>query len=209
MPAKAAPRAFGDQGGRAERSARPRDATRTRQTLLSVARRRFAAGGYAATTVRDIAADAGVNVALINRYFTSKEGLFEACLASVADELRRSAVTAGGSQLANQIARSLLSMDRTGSNEILPLLLRSSGDARADQLRLGILQSFSESLAASASGPDSPELLLEAQLILALSIGIGVLRTSPGIEPLASSSIEELVEPMRQVIETLQARSSG
>src|SRR5687768_16792368 len=61
--------------------ARPRrDAARTRRRLLEAARRRFARDGYATSTVRDIADDAGVNVALISRYFTSKEGLFEACL---------------------------------------------------------------------------------------------------------------------------------
>ena len=50
-----------------------RDAANTRRLLLSSARRRFAQDGYSATRVRDIAADAGVNVALINRYFSSKE----------------------------------------------------------------------------------------------------------------------------------------
>jgi hypothetical protein len=40
-------------------------------------------------------------------------------------------------------------------------------------------------------------------LVLALSIGIGVLRTSPGVEPLASSDSDDLVEPLRRVIETL------
>src|ERR1700744_3072446 len=59
---------------------RHRDADETRQRLLQAARQRFAQDGYAATTVRDIAMEAGVNVALINRYFTSKEGLFEAYL---------------------------------------------------------------------------------------------------------------------------------
>jgi AcrR family transcriptional regulator len=204
MRAQAAPAAVDDQGGPAgKRAPRQRDAARTRQTLLTVARRRFAADGYAATTVRDIAADAGVNVALINRYFTSKEGLFEACLTSAADELRQIAVTAGGSQ-AERIARSLLSINRTGSSKILPLLLRSSGDERADRLRLDILQTFSESLASAAGRTDEGrDVLLRAQLVLALSIGIGVLRTSPGVEPLASSDSDDLVEPLRRVIETL------
>src|SRR4051794_14153604 len=69
--------------------ARRRDAAGTRQLLLDAARRRFAGNGYTATTVRDIADDAGVNVALINRYFTSKEGLFEACLVGAVDDLDR------------------------------------------------------------------------------------------------------------------------
>src|SRR5690348_5267904 len=73
---------------------RRRDAARTRQALLEAARHRFAGDGYAATTVRDIADDAGVNVALISRYFQSKEGLFEACLTSAVDDMKRAAGTA-------------------------------------------------------------------------------------------------------------------
>src|SRR4051794_36587391 len=70
---------------------RHRDAAKTRQLLLDAALRRFASDGYAATTVRDIADDAGVNVALISRYFESKEGLFEVCLTTAVDDLRRAA----------------------------------------------------------------------------------------------------------------------
>src|SRR6187401_3364537 len=64
-----------------------RDANATRRALIRAARRRFATEGYRATTVRHIAADVGVNVALINRYFDSKEGLFEACMMRTSDEL--------------------------------------------------------------------------------------------------------------------------
>ncbi len=64
---------------------RRRDAAETRNLLLTAARSRFAANGYTATTVREIADDAGVNVSLISRYFSSKEGLFEACLLGAAD----------------------------------------------------------------------------------------------------------------------------
>lgn len=49
---------------------------RTRETILQAARHRFAEAGYEQTTLRDIAADAGIDHALINRYFGSKEGLF-------------------------------------------------------------------------------------------------------------------------------------
>ncbi|MFD6497958.1 TetR/AcrR family transcriptional regulator, partial [Streptomyces sp. NPDC060188] len=61
-------------------ASRPRDATRTRADLLRAARRRFTLMGYERTTMRAIAADAQVNVALINRYFGSKDGLFAAVL---------------------------------------------------------------------------------------------------------------------------------
>src|SRR5688500_882222 len=60
---------------------RKRDAAATRLALLEAARRRFERLGYDRTTLREVAADVGVNLALIKRYFDSKEGLFKAALA--------------------------------------------------------------------------------------------------------------------------------
>ena len=56
---------------------RQRDATRTREKIITVAQRHFTAKGFEACGVREIAAEAGVDPALINRYFGSKTGLFE------------------------------------------------------------------------------------------------------------------------------------
>jgi AcrR family transcriptional regulator len=53
-----------------------RSREQTRQRLLDAAVDRFQRQGYDATTVREIANDAGVNAALVIRYFGSKEGLF-------------------------------------------------------------------------------------------------------------------------------------
>ena len=55
---------------------RRRDAAATREAILAAATRRFATQGYERAGVREIAADAGVTAALVNRYFGSKEGLF-------------------------------------------------------------------------------------------------------------------------------------
>ena len=53
-------------------------ASQTRQSILSAATIRFADRGYAATSLRTVAGDAGVDVALIGHYFGSKAGLFAA-----------------------------------------------------------------------------------------------------------------------------------
>src|SRR6201992_3363293 len=55
---------------------RPRDAAQTRADILAAARRRFAAEGFERTTLRAIAADVGVDAALVTRYFGSKQDLF-------------------------------------------------------------------------------------------------------------------------------------
>jgi len=193
-----------------------RDAAKTRQLLLHAARQRFAYDGYAATTVRDIADDAGVNVALISRYFESKEGLFAACLTDAVDEFRRTEGKTSLSDIPQAIARRTVGSSCAEERQnaagdpgrlLLLLLLRSSGDERAEQTRLGFLRSFSERLASAAGwrteDPDGDRLLLRAQVVLATSIGIALLRSAPGLEPLTSATETDLVEPLRDMINAL------
>ncbi len=64
-----------------ERAApRRRDADATRAAILEAAKAQFARSGYDHTGLRDIAAAAGCDVALIKRYFGGKEGLFTEAL---------------------------------------------------------------------------------------------------------------------------------
>ena len=60
---------------------RSRDAAATRAAILESARHAFVTSGYDGAGVRDIAKGAGVTAMLINRYFGSKEALFEEVLA--------------------------------------------------------------------------------------------------------------------------------
>ena len=63
---------------------RKRDAAATRARILAAAIGRFTHLGYESTSLREIAALAGIDVALIGRYFGGKEGLFtEALKASI------------------------------------------------------------------------------------------------------------------------------
>lgn len=48
-----------------------------RETIIESAIKLFSSKGFEGTSVREIASDAGVNVAMINYYFESKEKLFE------------------------------------------------------------------------------------------------------------------------------------
>jgi len=59
---------------------RKRDAAATRAALLKAATARFVAEAYDSVSLRTIAADAGVDVSLISRYFGGKEELFKAVL---------------------------------------------------------------------------------------------------------------------------------
>jgi AcrR family transcriptional regulator len=63
------------------------DAAATRQAILAAARELFAAHGVDGVSVRDIAAAAGVNHALVHRYFGAKRDMVAAILASEAEVL--------------------------------------------------------------------------------------------------------------------------
>jgi AcrR family transcriptional regulator len=232
---------------------RRRDAARTRRLLLEAARRRFGEDGYAATTVRDIADDAGVNVALINRYFASKEGLFEACLTTAGEDLRRTTGEVTLDQVAATIAGHIAGSGAPSMTGQLALLLRSSGDERADRIRIETLQASARRLAELADGEERPraelaggeelpraefadgeerpraepgggeelpraepggelpraapgggeELLLRAEVVLAATIGIALLRASTRIEPLASATESDLAGTLADLVEAL------
>ena len=50
----------------------------TRRAILDAARGIFASHGYAQTTIRAVAAEAGIDASMVMRYFGSKAGLFAA-----------------------------------------------------------------------------------------------------------------------------------
>lgn len=58
-------------------------AQQTRDALRTQARNLFWTRGYSNVSLREISAAAGVDVALVSRYFGSKRGLFEATLADL------------------------------------------------------------------------------------------------------------------------------
>jgi AcrR family transcriptional regulator len=188
-----------------------RDAALTRRALVRAARRRFATEGYRATTVRQIAADAGVNVALINRYFVSKEGLFEACMLRTSDELESQNATRSMSiddVIARLVAHVVNAPDRDDPLQLL-LLLRSSGDENADLIRRRTLEHFTRRLASAAGwkadDAATEPILLRAQLTIATMLGVVMLRTSAAVQPLAAASADELTAPLSQVARTLLA----
>lgn len=87
-----------------------RGAAETRTRLLLAARSLFAVNGYANVGIRDIATKAGVNPALINRYFGSKRRLFE----EVADALGEEGKNLGDGR--SPIARAVEAMNEIIDN---------------------------------------------------------------------------------------------
>ena len=58
------------------------DKHNTEERIIAAANKLFTQKGYAATKTRDIAEEAGINVALLNYYFRSKEKLFDIIMES-------------------------------------------------------------------------------------------------------------------------------
>lgn len=192
---------------------RRRDAARTRKALLHAARRRFVIDGYERTTLRDVAAEAGVNLALVKRYFGSKAGLFEAVLTSVPPlmpdpQQPRLDATAMAELLCRQLSAE--SWASYGDHPML-LFLRTAGDERTDAMRLRAVQEFSEhllhALGVSADGEPDPGLLLRAQLVVALASGITVLRSTVPMQPLCEATAADLLGPLTDAIDALLVRA--
>ena len=62
--------------------------TERQAQILRAASRAFARGGFAATSMDDVAAEAGITRLIVYRHFASKEVLYRAVLTAVADRLR-------------------------------------------------------------------------------------------------------------------------
>ena len=173
---------------------------------MRAARRRFATDGYKATTVRHIAADAGVNVALINRYFESKEGLFEACLLRTSSELDSESQQPSGSvdAVVERLVAHVIDSPNSDNPLQLLLLLRSSGDDGADLIRRRTLETFTRKLATASGWREddhtTEHVLLRAQLAIAAMLGVVMLRKSALAEPLASATTDELAAPLAQLL---------
>jgi AcrR family transcriptional regulator len=195
-------------------STKTRDARNTQLLLLQAARRRFALDGYSATTVREIAADAGVNVALINRYFGSKEGLFEACLTRAVEGLERlDTGEATVDILLREIVKQASSSFSSERSLQMLILLRSSGDEGAERIRRNTFQDFAERMAATAGwradDPSTAHLMLRAQLAMSALFGIVLLRATSGLEPLSSATEEDLRGPLVDVLGGFLSPSGG
>jgi AcrR family transcriptional regulator len=138
------------------RTPRRRDAAATRQRLLIAARSRFAVLGYDRTTTREIAADAEVNVSLIQRYFGSKDGLYAAVLTESAATFAsaENGDDEGGESGRQQMVDALVEGLRPdawpeyGHEHPLMLMLRDTGtDPALDELRRTSMAAWVRSVA--------------------------------------------------------------
>jgi AcrR family transcriptional regulator len=163
--------------------------------VLDAARSRFAARGYDGTKLRDVAADAGVDVALVSYFFGSKDGLFAAAMefpvnpAELVEELMRDGVDGLGERL---IRRFLAVWDGAGGHSPFIAIVRS---ASSNEQAAALVREFVERelLGRIATAIDAPHPELRAALAGSQMVGVVMARYVVGVEPLASCDPDTLV----------------
>ncbi len=122
-----------------------RDAQRTRAAILAAAQDAFSIRGYSDTGVREITAAAGVNPALVSRYFGSKEKLYEAALS---DLLRAGIITELPKENFGVAVVDLLTASQGPQRNPLPMMMLASADPTARAISDRLLKAlFVEPLA--------------------------------------------------------------
>jgi AcrR family transcriptional regulator len=181
---------------------RRRDASATKAALLRAAQELFTERGYERTTVRDIADRAGVNQALLFRYFGSKEELFHVVLATESRVLV--AESPAEQVLAKTLAR-MLNRDTDAPQESVWLAaLRSSGhDGAADAIRKQLGQDYLRVLGSLTDAEDAD---LRVDLVLAWLVGLGTLRSVVRKEPLVSADPADIARLVLRSVSVLLER---
>jgi AcrR family transcriptional regulator len=166
----------------------------TRAAILGAARGLFATAGLSATSVRAVAAKAGVDPALVHHYFGTKDELFMAALALPFDprEVLGPVVAQGADGAADRLLRVFLSIwDDPELQVPMIALARSLTDPSSRELmRDGFIKVVIGPLAAGL-GIDEPERRMP--LVASQVMGLILMRYLLAVEPLASMPADELV----------------
>lgn len=154
------------------RATRPRDAAATRGALLEAARELFAAGGFERTTVRAVAERAGVNQALLFRYFGNKEALF----AEAVTEAALAALEQGPpGTLLERIVTAVLE-DEPGSAMFFAVLRSDAADSVRERVGEAYGRTFAALAVDRVPGLSPADARLRADLLLSWLQGIGQTR---------------------------------
>jgi AcrR family transcriptional regulator len=149
----------------AERPKRTRDAVKTKARILAAAQQAFTELGYARAGIREIAAIAGVNSAMLIRYFGSKAKLFEAALIDAIPMFEGMDLShkGFGARLTRQFMESSIDLRAQG------MVVLSTGDPEARVISARVMQEKSVEALTAWLGP--PNARARAVRMLMLSTG--------------------------------------
>ncbi len=198
-----------DNSGTLERRRRGRrpGPSGTRQAILDAARARFAKDGYALTTIRGIAADAGVDAALVMQFFGSKDELFAAVMSITPHAVSRIASAFDGpvDSLGERLTRAYLEVwegEPQDSEALLAALRRAiASEQAAAQLREFVQVRLMESISPQL-GAD-PDMLARLALASSMLIGVIVGRRIVQIPSLANEEAEALIARLAPAVQVI------
>lgn len=167
----------------------------TRAAILAAARRLFAEHGYASTSLRAIAAEAGVTSPLVIHFFGSKAHLFVEAVQwpfEPATELPR-ILDGDRARIGERLVRFVVRVwdGEATRNAVMSMLRSASADEKAAALlREFLVHEFFVPLTAALGVSDGT---LRANLVSTQILGIAMVRHVLAIEPLASLPGEDVV----------------
>ncbi|HEX3491596.1 MAG TPA: TetR family transcriptional regulator [Streptosporangiaceae bacterium] len=196
------------------RSGRRAGDSGTREAILDAARRQFADRGYDGATIRGIAAEAGVDPALVHHFYGTKERLFAAAMSLplVPSEVLTAAFAEiasagqagqagqpGRAGMGEQLVRMALTVwESTEVRGVFLGLLRSAltSESAADLFRGFITDAILGPIAAAARSRDpaasADEAAYRAGIVTTQMLGLALSRYVLKLEPVASASHAEL-----------------
>ena len=178
-----------------KRRGRRRGESGTREAIAEAARRLFGDGGYDRVTLRAIAAEAGVDPALLIHYFGSKERLFLsiAGLPIPPGEILAHLAEGERSSVGLRLARFVLGrLEDPRERARITAVVRAavSEPAAARLMREQLTRELMLPLAEALGSEDAP---LRANLAGSQVVGLIMARYVVGVEPLASTPPETVV----------------
>jgi AcrR family transcriptional regulator len=161
----------------------------------------FSRSGYEGALLRDIAADAGSDAALINRYFGGKEGLFAAALKDAirSDRILTWNRDSVGRDVASTIATKSAHHNEERLHAFQFLLRAATSPATAPLLNEALQEKFMEPIRAWLGGGDANA---RARLITAVLIGVLVERLVRD-EPLEDGEREPFIARLSAILQDL------
>ena len=175
----------------------------TRRAILTAARARFAADGFTATTIRRVAADAGVDASLVMQFFRSKNELFAAVMAIPPEALTRfsAAFEVTDEQLGERVVRAFLDVWEEDARSAEPLMAMLRGALTNDQANEQLRDFLQERLLVDTVASRSPDAddgahadaTLRAGIVSSMLVGLVVGRGVVGVPTLTSAERETLV----------------
>jgi AcrR family transcriptional regulator len=185
-----------------KRSGRRPGPTTTREAIAEAARRQFAELGYDRATLRGIAGEAGVDAALVVRFYGSKDALFRDVMAlppAVAEALAGLAdgpTATVGRRLAEVIV-GMLENPRSRSVVLGRIRSASSHPDAAALVRETVTRDVGRLVAAVTD--DEPE--TRAVLVGSQIVGLALARHVVRVEPLASLPAADVVDYLAPVFQ--------